>query len=122
MKIINLKSLLIGILCFALVEVSYSLNAHAGMISTSAVVMEMTRNKNLEKVNRFYQNEKVQSQMVSLGVSPVEVSERIASLNDNELQKLAAQIDTSQAGGDVIVIGLGTVLLIVLILVLIGRV
>jgi hypothetical protein len=42
-------------------------------------------------------------------------------MSDEEIQKLAGQIDRAHAGGDVIVISLTTVLLVVVILLLIGK-
>lgn len=121
----NLKKIcttsLVAVLSFALVEVSFSLNANAGMIPTGMLVADLSRAKNKEKVAAFLQRQDVQKELIQRGISPAEASVRIAALSDFELQTLAGNIDNAPAGADVIVISLTTILLVILILLLIGR-
>lgn len=123
MKILAiLRTALCLVLSFALVEVSFALNASAaGMISTSAAVSEAARTQNLAKVQSFLDRTEVQSELVKRGVAPAEAKLRVASLSDFELQQVAGNVDNAPAGADVIVISLGTVLLVIIILLLIGR-
>jgi hypothetical protein len=111
----------IALLSFALVEVTFSLNANAGMISTSTAVGDMARMRNREKVNMFLNRMDVQTEMLKHGVNSQEAQTRVAALSDFELQNLAGRIDAAPAGADVIIISLTTILLIVIILLLIGR-
>ena len=114
-------SSLIAVLSFAMVEVTFSLNAHAGMIPTSVAVSDMSRVQNLEKVNSALARPDVQAELMKRGVAPSEAAMRVASLSDFELQTLAGNVDNTPAGGDVIVISLTTILLVVIILLLIGK-
>jgi hypothetical protein len=112
---------MVFLISFALPEVSFSLNAHAGMISTSQAVADVARARNLEKVDTFLNRREVQLELTKRGVTAQEAHSRIASLSDFELQKLAGNIETAPAGADVIVIGLTTLLLIIIIVLLLRR-
>lgn len=107
---------------FALVETNFAQNANAGMISTSNVVANMSREKNKETVNSFMNRADVQNEFKKRGVSASEASARVAALSDVELQQLAGNIENAPAGADVVVISLTTILLVVLILFIIGRI
>lgn len=91
------------------------------MIATSEVVTRMTQEQNLAKVGEFLGRSDVQQELMKYGVTSEEAAKRLASLSDQEVKQMAEQIDQNMAGGDVIVIGLGTILLIVIILLLIGK-
>jgi hypothetical protein len=114
-------STLASVLMFALPEVTYSINAHAGMIPTSQAVADVSRTQNLKKVDTFLERAEVQRELVKRGVQPAEARARIASLSDFELQKIAGNIETAPAGADVIVISLTTLLLILIIVLLVAR-
>jgi hypothetical protein len=118
----SIVSTLAFVLSFAMVEVTFSQNVHAaGMISTSQAVADYSRSQNIARVNSFLQRKDVQNELVKRGVSPHEAQQRIASLSDFELQKVAGNIETAPAGADVIVIGVGTLLLIIIIILLVRR-
>jgi len=116
-----LKTLCCMTLCVSLVEVPFALNAHASMISTGEAVSSLMRSESRAKVDQFMHRQDVRSEFEKFGVNPQEASLRVASMSDEEIQKLAGQIDRAHAGGDVIVISLTTVLLVVVILLLIGK-
>jgi hypothetical protein len=112
-------------LAFALVEVTYALNssgAQAGMISTSQAVSDVARTRNLQTVQTFLERGDVQQELIKRGVAPAEASQRVASLSDFDLQKVAGNIENAPAGADVIVISLTTILLVIIILLLIGKI
>ena len=113
---------LIFLLSLALPEVTFSLNAHAGMIPTSEAVADLVRTQNLAKVDSFLQRREVQNELIKRGVTPEEARQRIAALSNFELQKIAGNIDTAPVGADpVVVISLTTLLLIIIIILLIRR-
>jgi hypothetical protein len=91
------------------------------MIPTGDAVAALTRVEDREKVGRFLQRQDVKREFSKYGVDPNEAAQRVASLSDSEIQKLAGEIDRAPAGADVIVISLTTVLLVVIILLLIGK-
>lgn len=116
------RTFLCLILSFSLIEVNFSLNANAaGMISTSVAVSEKARAENLARVQGFLDRSDVQAELVKRGVAPDEAKQRVAGLSDFELQKVAGNVSSAPAGADAIVISLGTILLVVIILLLIGR-
>ncbi len=96
-------------------------NVPQQMITTSAVVEQMNRQQTEQKVQDFLARTEVRNEFVKRGVSPDEVSMRIASLSDRELKQLATQMDQARFGGDVIGI-LIVVLLVVLIIYLAKRI
>jgi heme/copper-type cytochrome/quinol oxidase subunit 4 len=98
-----------------------ALDANQGMISTTQVVEQMNRRETEQKVQEFLSRNEVRSEFTKRGVSPDEVSARIASLTDQELNRLSQQMDQARYGGDVVGI-LVVVILVLLIIYLAKRV
>lgn len=75
-----------------------SVSAQAGVVSTEAAITEQRvtydRGQLLELLNR----EGVRQQLTDLGVEPVQVEERIASLTPEELAQLNTQLQDLPAG------------------------
>ena len=107
------RMLLCLMISFTLVELPI-MKAHAGMITTTEAIAEMTRAEGASTVNEFLARTDVKDQLVKLGVSPEEAQKRVASLSENEVKKLATDIEKAQIGGDV-----GGILIIVLLVILI---
>lgn len=91
------------------------------MIATSQVVEQMNRRETEQKVQEFLSRGEVRSEFIKRGVSPDEISARIASLTDQELNRLSQQMDQARFGGDVVGI-LVVVVLVLLIIYLAKRV
>lgn len=106
--------MLCWMISFSLIEIPMMKAAHAGMITTDAVVEVMTRTQTEAKVVEFMGRSDVKEQMIKLGVTPEEATVRVAHLSDSELRKIAGEIDHSVAGGD-----LGGLLVLILVVVLI---
>lgn len=115
------KLMLCWMISFTLIELPIMKSAHAGMITTGAVVEKMSRSQDQQKVADFMSRNDVKDQMVKLGVSPQEAQVRVAHLSDAELRKIAGEIDQNTAGGDVFGI-LALVLIVVLIIYLVKRI
>lgn len=92
-----------------------ALEANEGMISTTQVVEQMNRRETEQKVQEFLSRSEVRSEFTKRGVSPDEISARIASLTDQELNRLSQQMDEARYGGDVI----GILVIVVLVLLVI---
>jgi hypothetical protein len=88
------------------------------MISTADVLNDLTRAETENEVREFFQKEDVQALLLKQGISQDEVSKRLASLSQEEMNKLSSQVKEARAGGDILV----TVLVIVLIIFLIKRI
>lgn len=89
-----------------------------GMISTATVVGDLSRAQAQQNVQNFVNQSQVREELVKRGVSPEEVTSRLASLSETEVKQLAGQIETARAGGDI----LWTILIIVLIIFLVKRI
>ncbi|MBI5450096.1 MAG: PA2779 family protein [Gammaproteobacteria bacterium] len=99
------------ICCFAMFSLSMPA-AQAGMIGTDTVLSAEQRTADQAQLSQLLARADVTQKLVALGVNPADVQQRIAGLSDDELQTLAAQIDTLPAGGD----ALGVIVLIFLVL------
>lgn len=92
------------------------------MIPSSVVLNEISRAEGrLEaeaEVRSFLQKSEVQSELAKQGLSAHEISARLASLSEQELQQLHGQVKEARAGGDLLV----TVFLVVLIIYFIQRI
>lgn len=88
------------------------------MIPTTTVVSELTREQTQAKINDFLKRSDVRNELMKREVSADEVSQRLASLNEQELRQLSSQMDQAQYGGDILV----AILLVVLIIFLIKRI
>lgn len=108
------RMMLCLMISFSLVELPMMKSAHAGMISTHAVVEVMTRTQTEQKVVEFMGRDDVKDQMIKLGVNPAEATVRVAHLSDSELRKIAGEIDHSVSGGDI-----GGILILVLVVLMI---
>ena len=93
-------------------------NQNHGMISTSVVVEQLDRAQAEQEIQSQLNRDDVQKALIANGVSPDEVSTRLATLSDSELRQLSGQLHEARAGGDILV----AVLLVVLIIFLIKRI
>jgi hypothetical protein len=96
---------------FTLVELPV-MKAHAGMISTTEVMTEITRAEASANVTNFLARTDVMDQLIKLGVNPEEATSRIASLSDSEVKKLNTDIQQATVGGSVV----GILILVLIIL------
>jgi len=80
--------------------------AQAQMIGTDSVITAQRGETQRQKVATFLAREDVKQVMAQQGVDAVEAQNRVASLSDDEVAKLAGSIDSLPAGGD----GIGTVI------------
>lgn len=74
-------------------------SANAGMISTSEVVMSAQDLANRNTVRDFIAREDVASQLKAMGLSVSTAQERVAAMTQDEVNRLAGQIETMPAGG-----------------------
>lgn len=88
------------------------------MVSTSVLVDELSREQTEQKVISYLNKDDVKQKLMDNGISADEANSRIASLSNQELQKLSQQIDQAQYGGDI----LYAILIVVLIIFLLQRI
>jgi multidrug efflux pump subunit AcrA (membrane-fusion protein) len=112
------RAVVSGVMCLFLSNVPGVALADSGMIATQTVVQEMSRAETLNEMNAYLQREDIQKELLKAGVEPKEVSERLASLSEQEMKQLSGQLSQARAGGDILI----TILIIVLIIFLIKRI
>lgn len=94
------------ILSFILSITLFAQVSWAQMASTESLFEQPVNLSSKEKVAQFIAREDVAKTFGQMGVDPAMVEKRIASLSDEEVSKIAYQIDTLPAGGD----GLGSLI------------
>lgn len=92
----------------------------AAPISTQTLLELEARQGRIERVGATLSREEVQKALVSLGVSPAVVTERIASLTDEELRLVEEKLDKLPAGGNTLLVVLGILFVVLIILDLVG--
>ena len=108
------------ILTLNLAGLGFVQSAGAGVIGTEAAIEMQERSERIERINSVLAKQKVQQEMLRLGVDPEAAQARIASLSDNELQQLEARMIDLPAGADGALTVLGIVMLVLLVLELVG--
>ncbi len=101
-----------GVMIAALM--SLSLPVRADFVGTEHMLEQQTRAASLNTVQTFLGRDEVSAQLLSWGVEPSAVAERVAALSDAELQELASNMNTDPAGGVLVVLGIVLVVMIVL--------
>lgn len=86
------------------------------MIPTATVVDQLTRTEAETKVRDIVNDGEVSAKLAAYGISPKDVSVRLASLSDNELRQLTSQMQQARYGGDPVV---GILIIVVLVLLII---
>jgi hypothetical protein len=76
--------------------------AHAGIVSTEAVISAETAQAQRAQVNAFFARADVRSALEQQGVKPDAAVERVNTMTDTEVAELAGRIDQAPAGGDVL--------------------
>jgi len=93
-------------------------SAMAAMIGTEVAIDAGQAQNAREYLNGFLAREDVRNALISQGIDPQEAKNRIASLTDEEAQRVADQLEQLPAGGDFLVTLLVIVFLIFVILLL----
>jgi len=115
------RRLLVGVLSLSLMGTGIlPAVSYAGIIGTQTMIEMEQAGTDRARVESFIEQENVRDQMISLGVDPAEVKERLAALTDAELSMLNKNIESLPAGGDSVLVVIGIVFLVLLILELTG--
>lgn len=101
------RLLIVSLLAFQLPMGS----ANAAMIGTESAVDQTIVAQNREKVEAFMTRSDVRDQFQKLGLNADDATSRVASMTDQEINKVAGKIDEMPAGGST----LGTILIIGLV-------
>lgn len=119
MKLMKARALLVRIVSVSIVCLGFAQAAPAGMIPTGHLVDHEARAESLSRIELLMARDDVANQMVTLGVQPEQVLERLDAMTTAELIALEGSLDEQLAGGDALAV-IGTVFLVLLILELVG--
>jgi hypothetical protein len=108
----------IAILSVAILNLGMANAASAAIVDTASLVTA-DREADLGMVRSRLERADVRVQMEKMGVDATAVDRRIASLNDRELHRLAADMQNAPAGGDAVWI-VGAVFIVLIVLELTG--
>ena len=107
------------ILSVALINMGTPAVSHAAVIGTQTYLEATQRDADLSTVTAALDRTEVRDRLVAMGVDPVRVEARLATLTDSELRDLSTQFEQLPAGGDVLAL-IGVVFIILIILELVG--
>ncbi|MDH3900358.1 MAG: PA2779 family protein [Gammaproteobacteria bacterium] len=111
------RRLLVGVLSLSLMGTGIlPAVSVAGIIGTQSMIEMEQAGTDRARVESFIDQENVRDQMISMGVDPAEVRERLAALTDEELRILNSNIDNLPAGGSGLLVVIGIVFVVLLIL------
>jgi hypothetical protein len=112
-----MRPLIAVFMAFMMSNVPHIAAAESKLAATTELVSELTRTQAEDQVESYLQMAEVRKGLEARGISPDEVSKRLASLSDFELKQLADQMDQARYGGDILI----AILVVVLIIFLIKR-
>lgn len=90
----------------------------AKMVGTDSVIAQESVSADRAKVMEFIEREDVRAEMESLGVDPKEAMSRVQSLSDEEVQRVAGQLEQMPAGEGALGAVVGAIVLVFLVLLL----
>lgn len=113
------RALVMRVVSVSLICMGFAQVAPAGMIGTSQLLENEARAESLTRIEMLLARDDVGQQLMTLGVEPALVLERLNAMTTEELLALEHRFDEQVAGGDALAI-IGTVFLVLLILELVG--
>ncbi len=103
-------------LVFAMLVISFVPRADAGLAPSEAIQLAAAdRDADLSKIRQALEMKAVSERLKQLGYSSEEIQQRLASLSDQQIHRIAVQLDDLKVGGD----GLGVIIAVLVIIVLV---
>jgi hypothetical protein len=107
------KVLYLVLFCFSFLALVP--RADAALVTSSGPVLAGQRDQDLAKIKTVLEKKEVTTRLESMGVKQADVEKRLAMLNDQDIHKLATDLDKLNPGGD----GWGIALVIILVVVIV---
>lgn len=111
----NLKIILVCFIAISLNFLGMAQAARAALVSTQELAASSNADEDRSLVLSTLQRQDLREQFARYGVDPADVEQRVASLSDQEVSRLANDIRSAPAGG-VSVLGFLLVIFIVLLI------
>lgn len=118
MKISTFRAAAVAVLSLSVLNLGFISSANAAIVDTSALVTT-SRDANLSAVRAQLNRAEVRQQLEAMGVDAARVDSRVASLSDQELQRMAHDMQNAPAGGGALVV-IGIVFVVLIILEVVG--
>ncbi len=109
----------VTLVSLSLLSLGMQAPAVAGVVSTAEAVAAARGESPRAVVDAALARADVQAKFAELGVDAAAIEGRLAALSDQEVAKLAGQIESAPAGGDALAV-IGIVFVVLIILELVG--
>jgi hypothetical protein len=109
----------VTLVSLSLLSLGMQAPAVAGVVSTAEAVAAARGESPRAVVDAALARADVQARFAELGVDAAAIEGRLAALSDQEIAKLAGQIESAPAGGDALAV-IGIVFVVLIILELVG--
>ena len=106
---------LILIFSFILLDLT-AINAKAGLIGTETVINNLQKEKSRSRISFFLNRQEVLEAFSKQGIDPLEAKKRVASLTDQEVEKICKVLNQLPAGGGGVETVVGAAVLIFFVL------
>lgn len=114
-----LKRFIVSLASVSLLSTTFLGVANAAMVGTTTALADAERAEYVSDVRDFLTQEKVQKQLVTMGVDPDNARDRVAAMTNEELRMLHGEIDQLPAGAGLVEV-IGVVFIVLLVLELVG--
>ncbi len=106
------------VLAMLMFTAGISTSVHAGLIPTADSQVSAERSADMTTVRQALENKIVSQRLQELGYSSTEVEQRLAMLSDEELSKVASDIENLDTGGGAVGLIIGVLVITILVLVI----
>lgn len=96
------SKLLIKFLLVCFIWVSFQQTVLAGIVTTEDLVDEQLVLSEKQRLMQLFGSEKVQEQLIAMGVSPSDAKQRLENMTDAEILEFSAKMDEMNAGSGVV--------------------
>lgn len=96
------SKLLIKFLLVCFICVSFQQTVLAGIVTTEDLVDEQLVLSEKQRLMQLFGSEKVQEQLIAMGVSPSDAKQRLENMTDAEILEFSAKMDEMNAGSGVV--------------------
>ena len=106
-------------LIIAMFIIGITPKADAGLAPSALIAMSQTdRSADLEKIQKVIEMKMVSERLEKFGLTQDEIQARLGSLSDQQIHKLALQVDDIKVGGEVLGVIIALLVIAVLVVVL----
>jgi hypothetical protein len=119
MRIESFRRACVALVSLGVVSLGMQAPAVAGVVSTGEAAAAARGESPRALVDATIARQDVRGKLAQLGVDAAAIEGRLAALSDQEIAKLAAQIESAPAGGDALAV-IGVVFVVLIILELVG--